>query len=215
MTRQNNDFDLALEYAPDDYTPLDSTATGVWRTVAFNGQPMGVLWNDDESGVGFLAGYEDLLPGASDFGNGVRNMLRSMKSRSISAGIAYQIVQQSPSLTLGDEKSGTLIEAMELAKTLRSDALVAAGPNRVGPKGTINAVFDPDTEEFVDILRSDVTGIYVLEGGDWHRMPDEDESFDGTEWVIISDSGLAFAESKLAQDETPTRDEMLKYSRDN
>lgn len=208
----DENFVLALEYAADDYLHYSPEREGRWRTFGRDGRTLGVIWTDDDEGAGFLNGDEDKLPGTSDAGMAMLNMFRTMKQQNVSAASAYGAMQQTPGVVLGDEQTGTLEDAMKLADSLTGEPMTAAADPTPDPEATtVNVAFDVHTEEFMDMLRSDNTGLYVYERGDWHRVPDEDDSYDGTEWVPISVEGQKKVEALLKDGKNPTREEMLKF----
>lgn len=216
MSMDDRDFELALDYAPESYDFFRPEKTGRWRTYAHDGRYLGVIWTDDDEGVGFLMADEDLIPGSHETATAVRNVLRAMKKQGVPVPAAYQAIQQTPGVLLGEEKTGVLKNAMELSNVLSNDDVITAAAGApTGPNVNYNAAFDLETEEYAEFMRSDVNGISIYDNGEWHLLPEDSELVESVEWITLGDDGIEYLLSKIKSGETPTRDEILPFSTNN
>lgn len=213
----DKNFVLALDYAPDDYAQLNTNREGRWRTYSENDRALGIVWTDDETGAGFLTGDEDLMPGTFDKSTAMLNVFRIMKGQGLGASAAYAAIATTPGAVLGEEHVGSLDEAMETSRKMTNElGITAAVVNDLPSKDVhFHAAFDADSEEFIDLIKSDTTGISVYENESWHLLPEDDESMDGVEWITLDPKGVEAAEKAIQAGEVPSREEMLKFSVDN
>lgn len=213
----DEDFVLDLDYAPETYAGYDAEQRGRWRTYSQNGLYRGVIWTNDEDGAGFLMGDEARIPGSYAVSAGMHSMFRIMKTQGVPAIMAYQAIQETPGAELGEEQTGKLLQAIELARSLEHEpgALAAAAAAPAGSKVNTYAAFDAHTEEFDELIQSDVRGISIYDSGGWHLLPIEDESQDGNEWIALSDEGIAFVKNAVDAGNPLTREDVLPFSIDN
>lgn len=210
-----DDFNLELDYAPDGYATFDPDRPGRWRTYSEDGLYRGVIWTDGEKGAGFLMGDEDLIPGSHAVSVWMINMFRTMKRQGVPAIMAYQAIQHTPGAELGQEQTGPLLQAIQIAHSLQNeDAATAAGEHPIAEKVNYYAAFDADTEEFDELVRSDVHGTYIYDSGGWHQLPADDDSQDGREWIALGDDGIRFVARSLDEGNRPSREQVLRFSID-
>lgn len=80
---------------------------------------------------------------------------------------------------------------------------------------SINAVFEPATGDFIGLIRSDAAGLYVFKQSAWYPLHDEDEAYEGTEWIELTQHGEALAKRLLSLGKLPSRQEMLHADSDD
>ena len=78
------------------------------------------------------------------------------------------------------------------------------------------AAFDPDTEAFVDLVRSDADGLYYrTDGEDWQEYQPGDLSLDGMSIIDVQESFIPLVDKLLSTGNAPSIADAEKHAADD
>lgn len=201
----DDDFQLALEYAPPQYPGVQPSSYGWWVQLRRFGGGV-VLATDGITSISVHMADEKLNPGASQFAMDLIKILRVLYTARHTATQAFDILRLHPEFpTRGPVHHGRLSSARVLA-----DA-IAFNPTQ---QSNIFATFDDDSGEFAGVCLSAYWGICRREGGAWTQLDDAavEAWFDTVEIIDLSAHGVGYVDEQVANGSLPSRDEALRFT---
>lgn len=73
------------------------------------------------------------------------------------------------------------------------------------------ALFDAETGDFIDLVRSSPTGLHFRERGSWEFLQPADSRLDGAELIEVDESFLSVVDNAQAAATAPTRKQALEH----
>lgn len=73
------------------------------------------------------------------------------------------------------------------------------------------ALFDSETEVFVDLVRSSPAGLHFRERGSWESLPPADPRLDGAELIEVDESFVPVVDNAQAAKTAPKREQALEH----
>lgn len=204
MTDHQDDFSLALEYAPSQYPLVDQTLDGRWVELRRFGAGL-VLATDDVAGISVFNSDLDLNPDHEDFPKELVTTLRVLRTAGHNVTEAFNIlVKHSEYPVRGTEHRGRLAAARVLSVCIAHD------PQQ---KAQLTVTFDAETERYRDVILTSVAGTYALHDGRWQPLDELEleRRYDGFEVIDISAHGVAYVEHLLQVGRDPRPEDVRRF----
>lgn len=173
--------------SPSTLKPLNPAAQGRWRAAALSGQPAGIIWTDDEGGVGFFP-YDSGKNATSASAQPVfMTFIRGCLSSGMDASAVYASFDQLSSASFNDEQTGLLSKVPIAAQSGASAVTAAAESDSSSMSGEVNAIVGDDDEvQDIALINTEGTGTWVRENKAWTEIQDDDDRIDGLEWLEVT-----------------------------
>lgn len=207
-TEDPGQFELAYEGVYPQ--TLSEEQDGRWSIVQTSGSNLGVLWTNDDNGLGFVPTDADIAPVALQAIGHFQSLFRASSASGLSAAQAFDALKTVSSYNVGEPAAGKLQGVLDQMSDLNSVGAVTAAAGETPPADLPNgktSVVDGDAlvvtadedGKVLALIFSDETNVYIRENNGWTPIAEDgDPRVDDQEWLDIDASFIPVYDDQVS-----------------